>query len=52
MPISQDELASWTGASRAGVAAGLQTLRELGWLTTERRRLVIHDLESLRDRAA
>ncbi len=52
MPISQDELASWTGASRAGVAAALQTLRELGWLTTERRRIVIHDLESLKVRAA
>jgi CRP/FNR family transcriptional regulator, cyclic AMP receptor protein len=52
MPISQDELASWTGASRAGVAQGLQTLRELGWLSTERRRIVLHDPLALRDRAA
>jgi CRP/FNR family cyclic AMP-dependent transcriptional regulator len=52
MPISQDELASWTGASRAGVAAGLQTMRELGWLTTERRRLIVHDAEAMRSRAA
>jgi CRP-like cAMP-binding protein len=52
MPISQDELASWTGASRAGVAAGLQTLRELGWLTTERRRIIVHDAAALRARAA
>jgi CRP/FNR family transcriptional regulator, cyclic AMP receptor protein len=52
MPISQDELASWTGASRAGVAQGLQTLRELGWLSTERRRIVLHDPPALRDRAA
>src|SRR5271165_2747667 len=29
-PISQEELASWTGASRAGVAQALQALRELG----------------------
>ena len=52
MPISQDDLASWTGASRAGVAQGLQTLRELGWLSTERRRIVVHDRAALRDRAA
>jgi CRP/FNR family transcriptional regulator, cyclic AMP receptor protein len=52
MPISQDELASWTGASRAGVAQGLQTLRALGWLSTERRRLILRDVDSLRSRAA
>jgi CRP/FNR family transcriptional regulator, cyclic AMP receptor protein len=52
MPISQNELASWTGASRAGVTAGLQTMRELGWLTTERRRLIVHDVEAMRARAA
>ena len=52
MPISHDELASWTGASRAGVAQGLQTLRELGWLATERRRLILRDVDSLRSRAA
>ena len=52
MPISQDDLASWTGASRAGVAQGLQTMRELGWLSTERKRLVLHDLEAVRGRSA
>lgn len=52
MPISQDELATWTGASRAGVAQALQTLRELGWVTTGRRRMVVRDLEALRSRAA
>jgi biotin operon repressor len=52
MPISHDELASWTGASRAGVAHGLQTLRELGWLTTERRKLIVRDVAALRDRSA
>lgn len=52
MPISQDELASWTGASRAGVAQALQTMRELGWLASERRTLIVRDLDALRDRAA
>lgn len=50
MPISQEELATWTGASRAGVAKALQTLRELGWLETERRVLIVRDVESLRGR--
>lgn len=52
MPISQDELTTWTGASRAGVAKALQTLRELGWLETERRLLILRDVESLRGRSA
>lgn len=52
MPITQDELADWTGASRAGVSSALQTLRRLGWITTERRRLTVHDLDALRARAA
>ncbi|HEX9482215.1 MAG TPA: Crp/Fnr family transcriptional regulator [Solirubrobacteraceae bacterium] len=52
MPISQEELASWTGASRAGVAQALQTMRQLGWLSTDRRSLVVHDVDALRERAA
>lgn len=52
MPISHEELASWTGASRAGVAQSLQTLRELGWVQTERRLLIVCDAEALRARAA
>lgn len=52
MPITRDDLASWTGASRAGVAQALQTLRELGWVSTDRRRLIMRDLDALRRRAA
>jgi CRP/FNR family transcriptional regulator, cyclic AMP receptor protein len=51
-PISTEELASWTGASRAGVAQALQSLRELGWIHTERRRMTITDPQALRARAA
>jgi CRP/FNR family transcriptional regulator, cyclic AMP receptor protein len=51
LALSQDELASWTAASRAGVAKALQTLRELGWVETHRRRIVVRDLEALRARA-
>ena len=52
MPITHEELAAWTGASRAGVAKALQDIRQLGWVETERRRLVLRDLERLRARAA
>ena len=52
LPLSQEELASWTGASRTGVAQALQSMRELKWLDTERGRLTITDAESLRARAS
>ncbi len=50
--LSQEDLAAWTGASRAGVAKALQLLRELHWIETHRRRIVVRDLEALRVRAA
>jgi CRP/FNR family transcriptional regulator, cyclic AMP receptor protein len=51
-PLSREDLAAWTGASRAGVAHALQGLRELGWVHTERRVLLVRDLQALRARAA
>jgi CRP-like cAMP-binding protein len=51
-PLSREELAAWTGASRAGVAQAMQSMRELGWIKTERRRLTARDLDALRARAA
>jgi CRP-like cAMP-binding protein len=51
-PLSQEDLAAWTAASRAGVAESLRTLRQLGWIRTERRRVVVLDVASLRERAA
>jgi CRP-like cAMP-binding protein len=52
LALTQDEIAAWTGASRAGVAKAFQTLRELGWIETHRRRLVVRQLDALRGRAA
>jgi CRP/FNR family transcriptional regulator, cyclic AMP receptor protein len=51
LPISQEELAGWAAVSRAGMASALRTLRELGWIETERRRITVLDLDSLRARA-
>jgi CRP/FNR family transcriptional regulator, cyclic AMP receptor protein len=52
LPITQDDLRGWTGASRTGVAAALRTMRELGWIRTERRRITILDVDALSERAA
>ncbi|GAA4101809.1 Crp/Fnr family transcriptional regulator [Nonomuraea soli] len=51
LPLSQDELAGWTGASREAVSKSLRALRDRGLIETGRRRVVIHDLEGLRKRA-
>jgi CRP/FNR family transcriptional regulator, cyclic AMP receptor protein len=51
MPLSQDELASWTGSSREAVSKALGALRSAGWIETSRLRVVIRDLPSLRVRA-
>ena len=51
LPFTQQDLGGWTGASRAGVAAALRTMRTLGWIETERKRITILDLNSLATRA-
>jgi CRP/FNR family transcriptional regulator, cyclic AMP receptor protein len=48
LAITQDELASWAGASREAVAKAMGILRTLGWVQTERRRVVVLDLPALR----
>ena len=50
LPITQEELAGWTGASREAVAKALHSLRELGLITTERRHFTVLDLEGLQSR--
>ncbi len=51
LPLSQDELAGWTGSSREAVGKALHMLRDLGWVETGRRRVTVLDLEALRRRA-
>ena len=52
LPISQEELAGWAGSSRESTAKALQTLRGLGAIRTERRRIVVLDEEELRRQSA
>jgi len=52
LPLTQEELGAWTGASHAGVAKALQTLRELGWIQTHRKRIVVRNIDALRHRSS
>ncbi len=52
LPINQEELASWSAASRESTARALRTLRDLGLIQTQRLRLTVLDLESLRAHAS
>jgi CRP-like cAMP-binding protein len=51
LPLSQDELAGWVGASRKAVGNALNWLRQAGLVETRRRAITILDLSRLRERA-
>lgn len=51
LPLTQEDLAGWVGASRESTARALSQMRDLGWVTTARRSLVCHDPEAMRRRA-
>jgi CRP/FNR family cyclic AMP-dependent transcriptional regulator len=48
VPLSQEELAGWTGASREAVNKALQVLRSMHMIQTGRRRLTVLDADGLR----
>jgi CRP-like cAMP-binding protein len=52
LPLSQSELAGWTGSSREAVARALAVLRRRGLITTFRRSIVVLDVDSLRTLAS
>jgi CRP-like cAMP-binding protein len=47
LPLSQEELASWAGASLESVGRALQTMRRLGWIETRRRAIRVLDRAAL-----
>jgi len=51
-PITQQELADWTGVSRQAVVKELGRLRELGWLETKGSSMVVHSPSDIHKRAA
>ena len=48
LPLSQEELAAWSGASREAVARSLHLLRELGWIETRRREIKVLNMDAMR----
>ena len=49
LPLSQEELASWAGASLESVGRALQQMRGLGWIETRRRAIRVVDSAALRN---
>jgi len=50
LSLTQDELASWTGATRETVSRALRLMRRLGWIATNHRSITVVDTEALRKR--
>jgi CRP-like cAMP-binding protein len=48
--LTQDELASWTGATRETVSRALRLMRRLGWIATDHRSITVLDPDALRQR--
>jgi CRP-like cAMP-binding protein len=50
LPLSQQELAAWTGTSREATSKALHALRRRGCIETRRREIHVLDIRELRDR--
>ena len=48
LPLTQEELSGWAGASVESVGRALHTMRELGWIETRRRGVRVLDPDALR----
>jgi CRP/FNR family transcriptional regulator, cyclic AMP receptor protein len=51
LTMTQGELASFTGATRETVSRALRMMRRLGWITIDKRRIIVLDHDALRERA-
>ena len=50
LSLTQDELARWTGATRETVSRALRLMRQLGWVSTDNRKVTVLDPAALRER--
>jgi CRP-like cAMP-binding protein len=50
LELTQDELASWTGATRETVSRALRLMRQLGWVSTGHRTITVLDPAAVRER--
>lgn len=52
LPLSQDQLASWCGASREAAVRSLRQLRTLSVISTGRHTVTVHDMDALHRQAS
>lgn len=52
LPLTQEDLAGWTGSSLESTAKALRAMRRLHWISTARRSITVHEVDALRERAA
>jgi CRP-like cAMP-binding protein len=50
LSLTQEELASWTGATRETVSRALRLMRRVGWIATDNRSITVLDAAALRER--
>jgi CRP-like cAMP-binding protein len=50
LSLTQDDLASWTGATRETVSRALRLMRRLGWISTHHRAITVLDIAAMRER--
>lgn len=50
LSLTQDELASWTGATRETVSRALRLMRRLGWVATAHGSITVLDVAAMRER--
>ncbi|MBI5103881.1 MAG: Crp/Fnr family transcriptional regulator [Solirubrobacterales bacterium] len=51
LPLTQEDLAGWTGSSLEATGKALRQMRRLGWIATARRSITVHDVAAVRARA-
>jgi CRP/FNR family cyclic AMP-dependent transcriptional regulator len=51
LSLTQDEIARWTGATRETVSRALRLMRQLGWISTDNRKITVLDPDALRQRS-
>ena len=50
-PVTQNDLAGWSGQSREAVVKAFRALRLLGWIDVDGKHIILHDLAALTTRS-
>ncbi len=50
-PVTQNDLAGWSGLSREAVVKAFRAVRLLGWIDVDGKHIILHDIAALRSRS-